>query len=470
MATAGVTIQGNIIGANAAGLRRSLQFHSGIDITNSTGVTVGGTGTGARQPPLRQPWPAAWVSRAAAASWWLATLIGTDLTGAIALPNMTGVSESGTTGLTLGGTTAAARNVISGNELRGVSLLGGTNIVVQGNYIGLTASGSTAPGNGTERRRNRPQRPATPDQQHHRRCHPGRRQRHLGQRSATASSSIPTSGAVDVQGNFIGTDSTGMNAVPNGGDGIQVGVGDSSLTIAGNFIWGNAGNGINLLSSPALIQNNFIGTNATGSAALPNGANGILVKSSTNTIGGGPGAGNLISGNTLAGIAILGTKNQVLGNQIGTNALGTAAVPNAIGISDRLAAVAAPTAAPARYQQRHCRQQWRRRPYLLAEQHGIMGLHRHDQSERCSAANGAVGIQVTSSNNTVPLGRKLAICGNTGWPASSWTLRGHTDRWRHDRSTKAGTAWLAMAQGGVHRLRPASAAQPSAARPAVSAT
>ena len=66
------------------------------------------------------------------------------------------------------------------------------------------------------------------------------------------------------------------------------------------------------------MQGNFIGTNAAGTAALGNSEDGILVNSSSDTIGGTTaGAGNLISGNTDDGVEITGsgtTGNLVAGN------------------------------------------------------------------------------------------------------------------------------------------------------------
>jgi len=87
-----------------------------------------------------------------------------------------------------------------------------------------------------------------------------------------------------------------------------------------------------------LVQGNFIGTNAAGSAALPNGtiilpgAGVGLSGVSNNTIGGtAAGAGNVISGNINYGIEIrlnTATGNVVQGNFVGTNAAGNGAVPN----------------------------------------------------------------------------------------------------------------------------------------------
>ncbi|GAB4320941.1 MAG: hypothetical protein Kow0059_15410 [Candidatus Sumerlaeia bacterium] len=87
------------------------------------------------------------------------------------------------------------------------------------------------------------------------------------------------------------------------------------------------------------IAGNLIGLNAGGTAARPNGADGLAVDSSTsNTIGGVlPGDGNTISGNGRNGILIQRHSDQapqpagnvIVGNKIGTNAAGDKAVPNA---------------------------------------------------------------------------------------------------------------------------------------------
>jgi hypothetical protein len=92
---------------------------------------------------------------------------------------------------------------------------------------------------------------------------------------------------------------------------------------------------IDIGSNGNTIAGNFIGTNATGAAALPNGANGvgaviIVGASSNNTVGGTtPDARNLISGNVGPGISSQGgTGNVVQGNLIGTDITGTTALGN----------------------------------------------------------------------------------------------------------------------------------------------
>jgi hypothetical protein len=144
-----------------------------------------------------------------------------------------------------------------------------------------------------------------------------------------------------LQGNYIGTDKNGMAAI--GGGGVAV-VGNSGVTIGGasagtaNLISGNGSTGIVINSTaPSVVQGNFIGTNATGTAALGNIGNGgiHIFNSDGNLIGGTTaGAGNLISGNTPFGILIVGgSSNTVQGNFVGTNAAGTAAIGNGAGVS-----------------------------------------------------------------------------------------------------------------------------------------
>src|SRR5207248_9776641 len=70
-------------------------------------------------------------------------LIGTDVTGTLALGNTgVGVSSGGSNDL-IGGTTVDARNIISANN-RGIDLGLGSNHTVQGNFIGTDVTGTIA--------------------------------------------------------------------------------------------------------------------------------------------------------------------------------------------------------------------------------------------------------------------------------------------------------------------------------------
>ncbi len=74
-------------------------------------------------------------------------LIGTNAAGTAALGNTSFGIDVNTSSDTIGGTTAAARNVVSGNASHGINLVGSDNLV-QGDYIGVGASGITQIANG----------------------------------------------------------------------------------------------------------------------------------------------------------------------------------------------------------------------------------------------------------------------------------------------------------------------------------
>ncbi|WP_169314572.1 SdrD B-like domain-containing protein [Thiothrix nivea] len=75
--------------------------------------------------------------------------IGVSASGLVAKPNMLGGIAAEGDSMKIGGTTADKRNIISGNGAFGIYFYGGgsTNGVVQGNYIGVGADGTTALGN-----------------------------------------------------------------------------------------------------------------------------------------------------------------------------------------------------------------------------------------------------------------------------------------------------------------------------------
>ncbi len=140
--------------------------------------------------------------------------------------------------------------------------------------------------------------------------------------------------------NFIGTDITGTADLGNTADGILISSTSDHNLVSGNLISGNGNAGINLNHASAnSIFGNFIGTNAAGTAALPN-TTGIFIGGNAdgNVVGGPlPNQRNVISGNSGIGVVIsyVGQQpdgNLVLGNLIGTDAAGTAALPNASGI------------------------------------------------------------------------------------------------------------------------------------------
>jgi CSLREA domain-containing protein len=132
-----------------------------------------------------------------------------------------------------------------------------------------------------------------------------------------------------IQGNLIGVDSTGTVAMPNGAIGIEVGgshnlIGGSAPG-QGNVISGNDIDGIFISSTDIVIQGNLIGTDTSGSILIPNHGNGINVSTAYDIVIGGstPETGNRIMGNLGNGIAINNySKNGLFaGNVIAENHL-----------------------------------------------------------------------------------------------------------------------------------------------------
>ena len=207
--------------------------------------------------------------------------IGTNPTGATArdsggnsLGNYNGVGiDAGATDNTIGGTTAGALNVISGNSHSGLDIWGsGTSgNVAEGNYIGTDATGTTDYDN-------------------------------AGNSLGNIDGVSIDSGAID---NTIGGTTAAARNVIDASvyDGVQLS--DDGTT-------GN------------LVEGNYIGTSVTGDTALPNDRNGVTIQygATGNTVGGmTAGAANVVSGNDNDGIWITlsAASNTVEGNDIGTD-------------------------------------------------------------------------------------------------------------------------------------------------------
>ncbi|MFQ5649312.1 MAG: FlgD immunoglobulin-like domain containing protein [bacterium] len=258
--------------------------------------------------------------------------IGTDITGTVAIGNGIGVSLEETQNNIIGGTTAGARNIISGNTETGVGFFGSgaSNNLVQGNYIGTDVNGTADLGNsGTGVGINGSNNT-------------------IGGTTAGARNIISGNDGVGVsiggsgtagnlvQGNFIGTDAKGNKALANEGGGIRV-IDSPNNTIggtkkgAGNVISGNGmgstGNGVVIGGSGAtgnVLQGNHIGVDVKGTKALGNKRNGLVINLADNTTVGGTKkrAGNIISANGRFGIFLGSNNNIVQGNYIGTDAKG----------------------------------------------------------------------------------------------------------------------------------------------------
>jgi parallel beta-helix repeat protein len=126
-----------------------------------------------------------------------------------------------------------------------------------------------------------------------------------------------------VQGNKIGTDASGENAVANE---VGVEVIASNNKVLDNLISGNEYSGVEVDANGNTVQGNKIGTDASGEQAVANEA-GVEVDGSNNKV-----LDNLVSGNTDVGVRVFGKANTVQDNLIGTDATGTTPLGNGTGV------------------------------------------------------------------------------------------------------------------------------------------
>ncbi len=319
---------GNYIGVNLTGDQDLGNDMVGVMVTGngSTNNTVGGTETTRRNIVSGNDGHGVTVQDDATGNNVQGNYIGTDITGTVGIPNGilyttngVGVQIVFASDNTVGGTSAAARNIIAGNYWDGVE-------VYQPNVHAASAETGVIGG------------------------HNPVFEVHLSsQRSPPVPTSPQESASVtgnQILGNYIGLDANGTTALNNYGCGVVIGnasnnaVGGMSSE-ARNVIAANFGDGVLIMTTGGLtatsnsVLGNYIGTDHTGMVTDPDGVpstsddlgnwnHGVEIDNAAgNTIGGmAVGAGNVIAGNHEDGVYIGSSgasQNQVLGNVIGTN-------------------------------------------------------------------------------------------------------------------------------------------------------
>jgi parallel beta-helix repeat protein len=290
------TIQGNYIGTDAAGTSdingtTATNGQSGIlIISGSTGNLIGTDADGTDDIKERNVisgnnWYGVDIIGPGTSNNTVAgNYIGTDETGLVALGNAQGgiAFWNTSTNNTIGGGSAGAGNVISGNRNGIMFGKGASTNKIQGNFIGIGADGSTSVGNTDGI--------------------------YLYNGNSTAL----------VTGNIIGTDGDGTN---DANEGNVISANTNGIVMEDAEVTGN------------IIAGNYIGTDATGTLDKGNTGHGITITNSgSHTIGGnGPNEGNIISGNDGSAILIGGggaDNINIQGNLIGTQVDGTSALGN----------------------------------------------------------------------------------------------------------------------------------------------
>lgn len=240
----------------------------------------------------------------------IANYIGTDATGLFAAPNgQNGVQvEVAANNNRIGGSDPCDRNVIAGNLGTGIALISSINDTIVGNYIGLSADGLSDLGNASN---GIYMFAAT-----------GSYIGGLGTNDGNVISGQAFHGIVvdggsnntTIVGNLIGTNGTGTAAVGNEDSGILL-INTDNLTIGGNtpahrnVLSGSRTEFAIFLinTSGTTVQGNYIGTDITGIAPMPNDSGGIRLEGNVNsvTIGGtGTGEGNVIAHNAGFGVSL----------------------------------------------------------------------------------------------------------------------------------------------------------------------
>ena len=298
-----------------------------------------------------------------------------------------GIDITGSFKATIGGSLASDRNIISSNNSFGLTIFSSDSAVIQGNYIGTDVTGTLNRGNtynGVEvnSSNNAIIGGITLSEGN---LVSGNHQ--YGINVVSADSAL-------IESNFVGTDYTGNVAIPNTSNGIiltasapnaqifnnvscgntvgimvgfscdsctikgnKVGIGADGITLLGNsqygievssafkprigganttdrnIICGNPWGGISLDNADsAIVQGNYIGTDASGMLSRGNGM-GIYCTGSDNVLigGGNAGEGNIVSGNSSTGIYVSSVSNartSIKGNIVGLAVDLSTTIPN----------------------------------------------------------------------------------------------------------------------------------------------
>ena len=138
----GNTVAGNYIGTDTGGTLDLGNTRYGVRVASSSNNLIGGAAPADRNVISGNNVDGINVS--GSGNTIAGNYIGTDLTGMIDLGNgEDGIWLNAGSANTVGGTSATARNVISGNDWSGIAISNaGSGHVIQGNYIGVNAAGA----------------------------------------------------------------------------------------------------------------------------------------------------------------------------------------------------------------------------------------------------------------------------------------------------------------------------------------
>lgn len=316
------TIAGNLVGTEYGGKTATVTSANRYGV----GVVADGLGEAPADVTINENTVAntgeqgMYVTGAAKRVTVTANRFGTDVDGVGKLPNKIGFAtgQPASGGDAPSDLTFGPGNVAAGNSIDGVRVLDGTNMVVRGNRIGVSADGKPL-GNGTVGLNVQADGTLVENNT-------------VSANAQGIAVNGPTDNAI-IRANRIGTAPTGeptpQQDFGNAGAGVLVlgtatdtRIGGSSST-DGNVISGN-GRGVHVAgdANGTTIRQNVIGLNTTADAAIPNDVGVYLAGGRHTVVGGALGidARNYIARNYEAGVRINGAKQSVImGNYITDN-------------------------------------------------------------------------------------------------------------------------------------------------------
>src|SRR5689334_11503937 len=139
------TVVGCFIGTDPTGTAGPGNGTGVVLVAGVTGNLIGGATAGAGN--LISGNATGIQSTAGGANTIQGNLIGTDLTGNSTIPNGDGIGLTATTGFLIGGSNPGEGNVISGSTGSGIHVSVGGGVTIKGNKIGTNSAGTEALGN-----------------------------------------------------------------------------------------------------------------------------------------------------------------------------------------------------------------------------------------------------------------------------------------------------------------------------------
>lgn len=333
------TIQNNFIGTDLNALEALPNGYSGVYLRiESRDNTIGGVQDDAGNIISGNAYSGVTIDSSCALNRVLGNTIGLDITGTTAIGNNAGIAIVKSDSNQIGGLTESARNTISGNYREGIYISGKKAVQneILGNFIGTSAFGDAAVGNIAQgillsNTCNNIIGRAEPNSGN------------LISGNLDHGISLSKSDSNRIQGNVIGLNFLQTASIGNSFSGIQLDTSCHSLIggdsdNAGNIIAGNEEDGIAFLaySDSNKVFSNFIGSDSTGEHAFPNGQDGISFRDAVHNSVGDSAKGNHIAYNTNNGINVIGgIENAFRANSIFENgALGIDLANDGVSIND----------------------------------------------------------------------------------------------------------------------------------------